>query len=108
MRVPNYLEEGPGAPQEFVSVRLDSVDHSGVLTTVTVLTPSEKAVPREVWCFGKAAWKELRKSFAETNWDEVLAGRVEDAAQYFTELLLCTARFFVPRRTLEEKKRSHA
>ena len=92
-----------------VSARVDAQvsDHCGVLASLSLSAPETFPVTRELWKWNKARWRELNDFFYNTNWHEVLAGPVEEAAETFTGYLLGAAKRFIPCTTTTVNRSSH-
>jgi len=57
--------------------------------------------------FSRARFDELRRALGEADWDQVLAGTVDEAAQKFTDIVLEKSIEYIPKRTIRIEKSSH-
>ena len=76
-------------------------EHNAVLVKLTLPVPRTVLEKREQWLYDKADWDGLRKALREANWDEevfssVCENSVNECVERFTELVLSTARRFIP------------
>ena len=64
-------------------------------------------VVRQVWHFKGAALLNLRCELKACNWDRLSFGSVDEAANYFIEMLTRMCRQYIPCNAIEEKKQVH-
>ena len=57
--------------------------------------------------YGKADWDSLRTSLAETDWDNVLSGSADSAAEEFTKAVFLATEACVPRSKMRARKSTH-
>ena len=81
-------------------------DHRAVLCETKAQTSEIINVPREVWNFRDADWDGLRQAFKEEDWS-FLRRTSQDGADELTERILETARKFIPKRVINERKSGH-
>ena len=62
---------------------------------------------REWWEYNKANWKQLKRTFHETDWSFVTDLDVDAAQRKFTNFVLETARRFIPVKQRVISKSSH-
>ena len=79
-------------------------DHKLVVASVHLKVPEEEAAERQVWCFAKANWSELRRELLEENWDVLAELSADEAEEHLTTRLLHAMQKHVPTRKLRERK----
>ena len=82
-------------------------DHNGVLIQTRVDAEKTCTFQRQVFDFGKARWKEMRRELREANWGAITVGSADEATHNFTEHILFVARRHINFRTITEKKTTH-
>jgi len=73
-----------------------SSDHYAILTWLNIRAMREEAFTRTVWHWGRSNWQGLRDALNETEWNNILAGDVDDQAQALTRHLVTLQSDFVP------------
>ena len=83
-------------------------DHRIVLGKLAFGTPSSQSVSRMCWQFGQADWKGPLRAFRICNWNEQVDWSTANfAATTFSNLVLSTAKTFIPYRFLSLSRSSH-
>ena len=82
-------------------------DHSLVAATWVLPMPKEEVVPREVWNFAKANWTSLKQALQDTDWSNLQELGADEGATFFNDTLLKTLAEHVPKRVVQERKRTH-
>ena len=96
------------APELTKATVLASIsDHRAVFIDVKLEVPESIEVEREVWCFNKANWKGLKKALSKKSWDFLKTETVDASAERLTEVIIETAKQFIPKRKIKHQKSSH-
>ena len=82
-------------------------DHGIVQAVFAMPAPSVKLIPREVWLFQKANWRELNDAFSRLDWRAVLPSDVNGAVDAFSKIVLQTSARFIPRVWRRTRKSTH-
>ena len=69
--------------------------------------PETVEVERLSWCWGKAQWGRLDFAPREIDWSNVLAGTASEVADAFTNVVLATAKTYIPTRRQQLQKSTH-
>ena len=78
-----------------------------MLITLPLIVILKKTVKREVWDLPKTDWKNLKKELHNYDWQPLKHGSAEDALTLFLEVLWLQLVKHIPRRSVENVKRSH-
>ena len=82
-------------------------DHNGVLTKMLLPKVEKKEVSRNGWIFQLAKWEDIKEALSNWNWQKLNEGFVDDAVNYFYEILQLHMKKYIPFRAFHEKKMSH-
>ena len=82
-------------------------DHRGIVAKVAFPCPKALLVSREVWHFKGAAWQNLKCALRNCSWDLLREGSVDEAVNYFLDLLLAKCEEFIPRSKIIINKATH-
>ena len=82
-------------------------DHHAILACVKLPMPTEVVVQRDVWHFKQARWQNMRCQLRNHNWIRLKKGSVDDAVNYFVDLLTILCEKYIPRETIAHRKKSH-
>ena len=82
-------------------------DHALVLTRMNLPVPESEIHERMVWRYQKADWVGLRAGLATIDWQGIVSGAVDSAAEKFSQILLDTTKVVIPRSELRERKVTH-
>ena len=83
-------------------------DHKGLLVSLGLPCPKSVTFTREVWHFNRAAWSNLKCDLRACDWERLLFGSVNDAVDYFMELLTLKCREHIPSGKVNFGKQTHA
>ena len=73
-----------------------SSDHEAILTRINFRSPREQSTSRTLWQWEDADWAGLRCCLAQTDWEALLQGDVDQRVEKFTEELLRAQNRYVP------------
>ena len=90
-----------------VSVLPKIADHNAILAKMKVRIPTCKKIVREVWHFRGAAWHNLKCELRACSWQRLEHGTVDEAVEYFLELLKSLCNKYIPTGKITENKGSH-
>ena len=82
-------------------------DHRAVLVEVSLEVPKSIEIEREVWIYQKADWQGLKDALSQQTWNFLKTASVDEGAQELTDIILDTAKKFIPKRKIKQKKSSH-
>ena len=82
-------------------------DHRPILAFVKLPMPREIVIQRDVWHFKQARWQNIRCQLRNQNWSRLKNGSVDDAFNYFVDLLNALRQKYIPRETIAYRKKSH-
>ena len=82
-------------------------DHRGVLIEVALEVPKSIEIEREVWIYQKADWQGLKDALKERSWEFLKSSSVDQGAKGLTDIILETAKTFIPKRKIKQQKSSH-
>ena len=81
-------------------------DHCGLLITVPDKLDVKEYKPRDVWIFKEANWIEISRVLQETDWSVLHGGSVNDAVNYFYQVLRNVMHAHIPCVTMPFQKSS--
>ena len=83
-------------------------DHRCVIANVDVTIPISSPSSRECFNFGKAKWHDFKLALRDIDWTTVFSGLEADAAATaVTDLILSTAKRFIPMKVVTDKPFKH-
>lgn len=87
-------------PEDIVSCHalgtVGSSDHYAIYTKINMETSRDKAVTRTIWMWDKGDWKGFRKALNAVDWNNTLAGDINDKVECFTNLIIALLYKYIP------------
>lgn len=78
-------------------------DHHAIFGRILFPKPEVTQIERRVFVYAKAQWRLLKTALLTQDWDSVLIGGADAAAQKFTETVFHLVDKYVPKQTIQEQ-----
>ena len=83
--------------------QIGSSDHMAILSRLNLRLARDESFQREIWLWPHADWSSIRLALQRTNWEECLAGTVDDKVEWLTGYIISLQHKYVPHRSYSAK-----